>query len=120
MNTKHLSTLTCAFSPLSPTRAHRVPRIILSFLGPNARSPAGDNITVAARTIPSSSPETPSLILKFKDGKILKWVVPKVLKGKRETLEEGAWDLRATGVKDVVEECARHSRVLGRKAELGG
>ena len=67
---------------------------------------------VKANVLSGNSDQPSSLTLTFKDGKELKWV--------EKSNQDGVWDLRTVGIKDVVEEVDRHSRILKRKAELSG
>ena len=118
MIVKYLKSLTATFNPLSPDRSHKIPRILLSFLGPNARLPTGGNVTVKTNMLPSKSKESSSLLLSFKDGKELQFVDQR---GKKEGAQkEGALDLSQYGINDVVEEVDRHSRMLMRKEDLAG
>ena len=112
MITQYLKSLTATFNPLSPSRSHKIPRIILSFLKPNARSATGGGITVKTQILPAGSSQPSGLTLGFKDGKELRWA--------EKSKAEGTWNLSGVGIKDVVEEVDRHSRALRRKEELTG
>jgi len=133
MITKYLTSLTVSFNPLSSRAAHRTPRLLLSFVPPAART---TGVTIKSNIIPTSAGnEVPSSVtLTFKDGKELRFLevtrpVVKGNKGKGRKVEgnekevkeapEGVFDLGKFGIRDVVEEVDRHSRVLRRKEELG-
>lgn len=106
MKTSHITSLTTRFNPF--TRSSKVPRLVLSLIGPSAHNTVKINTT----QLPKSSAEPSSLELGFKDGKTMKW----------------AWDVQGTevgrqeqaGIKDIVDEVDRHARVLKRKEELSG
>jgi len=142
MITKYLTSLTVSFNPLSPRAAHRVPRLLLSFVPPAART---TGVVIKSIIIPTSAgQDVPSSVtLSFKDGKELRFlevtrpVVKTRNKGKGKKVDvvekdgegkvaapvtvvpEGVFDLGKLGIRDVVEEVDRHSRVLKRKEELG-
>jgi len=146
MITKYLTSLTVSFNPLSPRAAHRVPRLLLSFVPPAART---TGVAIKSIIIPTSAgQDVPSSVtLSFKDGKELRFlevtrpVVKTRNKGKGKKADvdvdavgkegegkvaapvpvvpEGVFDLGKLGIRDVVEEVDRHSRVLKRKEELG-
>lgn len=106
MKTSYITSLTTRFNPF--TRSSKVPRLVLSLLGPAAQRTVKINTT----QLPKSSAEPSILELGFKDGKTMKWT----------------WDAEGTeigkkeqaGIKHIVEEVDRHARVLKRKEELSG
>jgi len=105
MKTAYITSLTTRFNPF--TRSAKVPRLVLSLLGPSAQN----TVKISTTQLPKSSAEPSILELGFKDGKTMKW----------------AWDAQGTeigkkqaGIKDIVEEVDRHARVLKRKEELAG
>ena len=110
--TKYLKSLNATFNPLSFQKSHQIPRIVLSFLKPDARSASAGGMTVTTNVLPAKSKEPSSLMMSFKDGKELKWV--------EKSEQEGVWDLKSVNIKDVTEEVNRHSRILRRKEELSG
>lgn len=122
MLTKYLTTLSVAFSPLSPSRAHRTPRLLLALL------PASHQIKVTTTILPTNSKEPARISIGFKEKQIV-FVESKGSNkkgGKAEAdavalgLQEGELDLRRLGINDVVEEVDRYSRGLARKDELSG
>lgn len=122
MITKHLATITAAFNPLKPVPAHKIPRLLLSFISPSARAPGG--VKVSQEILPASSPRPSEITLAFRDGRELKFL-EMTRKGKSvgkadAKPADGVFDLGKLGIKDVVEEVDRHSRMLQRKAELSG
>jgi len=127
MITKYITSLTVTFNPLTPRSAHRTPRLLLSLLPPAARRPGG--VVVKTSILPTSAGvDAPSSVtLAFRDGKELKFLEvsrPAAKGGKtgkkvEGEVPEGVLDLGKLGIKDVVEEVDRHSRVLRRKEELG-
>ncbi|KAF1808972.1 hypothetical protein P152DRAFT_178658 [Eremomyces bilateralis CBS 781.70] len=94
MITRFLTDVSASFNPFSP-RAKTV-RSFLALLPANARQTMKVNVKVLPRT----SAEDGSLSLQFKDGKQLEV------------------DLQRLKIKEVMEEVDRHSRKLGRQAEL--
>lgn len=117
MITKHLTSLTATFNPLSPLSSHRIPRLLLSFIPPAAR------LKISTTILPSSSTTPSEVVLGFRDGKVLRFVELSG-RGRRKGKElqggDGVLDLGRLGIKDVVEEVDRHSRALQRQAELSG
>ena len=111
MRTRYLQSLAATFNPHLNLKSHKIPRIMLSFIGSVARSATGGGMKVKTNVLPAASKEPSSLILTFKDGKELRWA--------ERSQDEGTWDLAKVSVKDVVEEVERHSRILKRKEELG-
>ena len=107
MKTAYLTTLTTRFNPFTPSA--KVPRLVLSLLGPSAQKTVKINTT----QLPRSSSEPSILELGFKDGKTMKWTWG-------EQVSEGGKRKEQTGIKDIVEEVDRHARVLKRKEELAG
>ncbi|KAK4461850.1 putative ribosomal protein [Cladorrhinum samala] len=95
MITRFITQVTTKFNPFSPQS--KPARLFLSFLPPNARS-SGMNIT--AQLLPRHSTEKPTLYVKFKDGK------------------EMNLDCEKLGIKSIVEEVDRHSRILQKAADL--
>jgi len=122
MITKYLTTLTVAFSPLSASRAHRTPRLLLALL------PATHKIKISTTILPTNSKEPARITIGFKEKQIA-FVESKGSDkkgGKAEAqavalgMQEGELDLRRLGINDVVEEVDRYSRGLARKEELTG
>jgi large subunit ribosomal protein L53 len=113
MLTKYLTTLSVAFSPLSPLRAHRTPRLLLALL------PATHKIKVTTTILPTNSTQPAKITVGFKERTI------EFLEKKKGDAAAGAGsdevlDLGRLGINDIVEEVDRHSRMLGRKEELTG
>lgn len=106
MKTSYITSLTTRFNPF--TRSSKVPRLVLSLIGPSAQK----TIKINTTQLPKSSAEPAMLVVDFKDGKTMKW----------------AWDLQGTkvgkkeqaGIQDIVEEVDRHARMLKRKEDLSG
>ncbi|CAG8982648.1 hypothetical protein HYALB_00006044 [Hymenoscyphus albidus] len=94
MITTHLTSVRTVFNPFSP--AAKTARIFLSFLPPDARQ----TMQVVTKLLPRTSKERSLVEVKFKDGK------------------EMRLDAEKLGIKGVVEEVDRHSRILTRQAEL--
>lgn len=122
MITKHLATISACFNPLLPLAAHRIPRLMLSFLPPAARAAGG--IKISHEILPASSQRPSQITLGFRDGRELRFVEMtrkgEALPGEPALPVEGVLDLGRLGIKDVVEEVDRHSRMLQRKADLSG
>ncbi|KAL2172085.1 hypothetical protein VTG60DRAFT_455 [Thermothelomyces hinnuleus] len=95
MITRFITDVTTRFNPFSPRS--RSARLFLSFLPPTARS-SGMNITT--QLLPRTSKEPSTLYIKFKDGK------------------EMNLDCESMGIKSIVEEVDRHSRMLQKEADL--
>ncbi|EPE29208.1 mitochondrial ribosomal protein L44 [Glarea lozoyensis ATCC 20868] len=96
MITKFLTEVKTVFNPFSAKA--KTARIFLAFLPPNARQ----TMKVTTKLLPRVSRERSFVQLKFKDGKEL-------------TL-----DAEKLGIKGVIEEVDRHSRILSRQEELTG
>ena len=123
MQTKFLSTLAVTFNPFSATRWHKTPRLLLSFLPANA---ASSGLKISTTILPQNSTDSSRIAIGYKDGKTL------VFEGKQAQEElgtapaqaqqsavaDGVLDLKMMGVKDVLAEVDRHSRLLSRKADL--
>ncbi|KAK0618236.1 putative ribosomal protein YmL44, mitochondrial [Bombardia bombarda] len=95
MITRFITDVTTRFNPFS-TKA-KAARLFLTFLPPNARS-NGMNITT--QLLPRTSAEPSTLHVKFKDGK------------------EMNLDCETMGIKNLVEEVDRHSRILQKQSDL--
>ncbi|KAF6805519.1 mitochondrial ribosomal protein L44 (39S ribosomal protein L53/MRP-L5) [Colletotrichum musicola] len=95
MITKFMTEITTKFNPFSPTA--RSARLFLSFIPPNARA---SGMAIKTVLLPRTSKESPSLSVKFKDGK------------------EMTLDVERMGIKSIIEEVDRHSRGLQKKADL--
>ena len=93
---------------------------MLSFLGPDARSPTGGAMTIKSNILPSNSSQPSSLVLNFKDGKVMHFVELNDDTKEPGKMGDDTWDLRKMGTKDIVEEVDRHSRLLMRKDDLAG
>ncbi|CZS91125.1 mitochondrial ribosomal protein L44 [Rhynchosporium agropyri] len=96
MITRFLTEVSTVFNPFSPKA--KTARIFLSFLPGNARQ----SMKVDTKLLPRNSQERSFVALKFKDGKELKL------------------DAEKLGIKGVVDEVDRHSRILARQEELNG
>ncbi|KAK3397473.1 putative ribosomal protein YmL44, mitochondrial [Sordaria brevicollis] len=95
MLTRFITDVSTRFNPFS-TKA-KAARLFLSFLPPDARS-NGMNITT--QLLPRNSTESPMLYVKFKDGK------------------EMNLDVENMGIKSIIEEVDRHSRILQKQSDL--
>ncbi|KAK4039254.1 39S ribosomal protein L53/MRP-L53-domain-containing protein [Parachaetomium inaequale] len=95
MITRFITDVTTRFNPFS-ARA-RSARLFLSFLPPTARA---SGMSITTQLLPRGSTEASSLRIKFKDGK------------------EMQLDCEAMGIKSIVEEVDRHSRMLQKEADL--
>ncbi|KFY39523.1 hypothetical protein V494_03956 [Pseudogymnoascus sp. VKM F-4513 (FW-928)] len=96
MITRYLTEISTAFNPFSP-RA-KTARLFLSFLPGNARA----TMKITTKVLPKTSREKSFVQVKFKDGK------------------EMRLDSEKLGIKGVMEELDRHSRILARQEELTG
>ncbi|MBE7182132.1 MAG: hypothetical protein INR71_13175 [Terriglobus roseus] len=96
MITRFLTSVTAKFNPFSP--GARTARTFLAMLPPTARA----DMAVDVKLLPRASPDPPSLVLGFRDGRKLDV------------------DLARLRFKEVAEEVDRHSRLLKRAEELGG
>ncbi|KAK4156955.1 39S ribosomal protein L53/MRP-L53-domain-containing protein [Chaetomidium leptoderma] len=95
MITRFITDVTTRFNPFS-ARAKSA-RLFLSFLPPTARS---SGMSINAKLLPRASTEPSTLQIKFKDGKEMKL------------------DCESMGIKSIVEEVDRHSRLLQKEADL--
>lgn len=95
MLTRFITDVSTRFNPFSAKA--KAARLFLSFLPPDARS-NGMNITT--QLLPRNSTETPLLYVKFKDGK------------------EMNLDVENMGIKSIIEEVDRHSRILQKQSDL--
>ncbi|KAI1821914.1 39S ribosomal protein L53/MRP-L53-domain-containing protein [Xylaria intraflava] len=95
MITRFITEVNTRFNPFS--MRSRATRLFLSYLPPNARA-MGMQINTTLLTRSSTEPNT--LNVKFKDGKEMKL------------------DSEALGIKGIIEEVDRHSRVLQKQADL--
>ncbi|KAL2065075.1 hypothetical protein VTL71DRAFT_4215 [Oculimacula yallundae] len=96
MITRFLTEVSTVFNPFSPKA--KTARIFLSFLPGNARQ----SMKVETKLLPRTSQEKSIVAVKFKDGKELKL------------------DAEKLGIKGVINEVDRHSRILSRQEELNG
>lgn len=96
MITRFLTEVSTVFNPFSPKA--KTARLFLSFLPPNARQ----SMKIDTRLLPRTSRDKSFVAVKFKDGKEMKL------------------DAEKLGIKGVVEEVDRHSRILSRQEELNG
>ncbi|KAK7226235.1 hypothetical protein V2G26_014238 [Clonostachys chloroleuca] len=95
MLTKYLTEVTAKFNPFSACA--KPARLFLTYLPPNARA---SGMRINTTLLPRTSAEKSSLLVKFKDGKELKFETDKV------------------NIKGVVGECDRHSRQLQKADDL--
>lgn len=129
MITRYLNEVTTVFNPFSPKA--KTARLFLSFLPPNARALG---MKVNTRMLPRISKEPSFVELKFSK-KLLGLSVWGLsftfmvffFSGEQSTdnelLEDGKemkLDAEKLGIKGVVEEVDRHSRILSRQEELTG
>ncbi|ETS87375.1 hypothetical protein PFICI_01203 [Pestalotiopsis fici W106-1] len=96
MITRFITEVNTKFNPFSA--ASRSTRLFLANLPPNCRANGGMKLTTSL--LPRASTESPLLHIKFKDGKEMK------LDGEK------------LGIKGIVEEVDRHSRMLQKQADL--
>jgi len=96
MITRFLTEVSTVFNPFSPKA--KTARLFLSFLPPNARQ----SMKIDTKLLPRTSRDKSFVAVKFKDGKEMKL------------------DAEKLGIKGVVEEVDRHSRILSRQEELNG
>ncbi|TVY15760.1 Mitochondrial 54S ribosomal protein L44 [Lachnellula arida] len=96
MISRFITEVSTVFNPFSPKA--KTARLFLSFLPPNARQ----TMKISIKLLPRISKEPSFVELKFKDGMQMKL------------------DAEKLGVKGVIEEVDRHSRMLSRQEELAG
>ncbi|KZF25978.1 mitochondrial ribosomal protein L44 [Xylona heveae TC161] len=96
MITRFITDVSTKFNPFAPRS--KTCRIFLSLLPPNARQTMKINTVL----LPRESRDRSALSLKFKDGKAMEL------------------DTEKLGIKGIVEEVDRHSRMLDRQEELNG
>lgn len=96
MSTRFLTEVNATFNPF--VRRSKAARLFLAFLPANARQ----TIKVHTTMLPRESQQPSRLQLKFKDGK------------------EMTLDTEKLGIKDIIEEVNRHSRILKRQEDLSG
>jgi len=96
MITRFITEVSTVFNPFSPKA--KTARLFLSFLPGNARQ----TMKINTKMLPRISREKSFVQLKFKDGKEMKL------------------DAEELGIKGVMEEVNRHSRILARHEELTG
>lgn len=125
MITRYFTEVTTAFNPFSP-RA-KTARLFLSFLPGNARN----TMKVDAKILPKLSREKSFINVKFStsirgdrtnSGNQSHWKAAKSaeLTCHTEDGKEMKLDSEKLGIKGVVEEVDRHSRILARNDELNG
>ena len=120
MITRFITEVSTVFNPFSPKA--KTARLFLSFLPPNARS----SMKIDTRLLPRASKETSVVRLKFSEW-FLGWETV-VNRGEEKTrcwleIEDGKemnLDAEKLGIKGVMEEVDRHSRVLSRQESLTG
>ncbi|KAG6010659.1 hypothetical protein E4U21_005157 [Claviceps maximensis] len=95
MITKFMTEVTARFNPFSACA--KPARLFLTYMPPNARA---NGTSIHTTLLPRDAAETSSLVVKFKDGKELKF------------------DCAKTSIKGLVEELDRHSRQLQKAADL--
>lgn len=96
MITKFITEVSIQFNAFK--KSGKTCRIFLASLPADVRR----TVKITTRPLPRESDQPSHLHLKFKDGK------------------EMNLDTEKIGIKDIMEEVDRHSRVLKRKADLGG
>jgi len=96
MITRFITEVSTVFNPFSPKA--KTARLFLSFIPPSSRQA----MKINTKLLPRASRDPSVLHLKFKDGKEMKL------------------DAEKLGIKGVIEEVDRHSRILGRQEELNG
>ncbi|KAK3695156.1 39S ribosomal protein L53/MRP-L53-domain-containing protein [Podospora appendiculata] len=95
MITRFITDVSTRFNPFSARS--KSARLFLSFLPPTARS---SGMTITTKLLARTSTEPSSLTVKFKDGKELNF------------------DSDAMGIKSLIEEVDRHSRILQKQFDL--
>ncbi|PSS03593.1 39S ribosomal protein L53/MRP-L53-domain-containing protein [Coniella lustricola] len=95
MITRFITEVTTKINPFSPKA--KSARLFLTVLPPTARN---QGMTITTKLLSQSAAEKTSLQVKFKDGKLLDL------------------DCENMGIKNLIEECDRHSRVLQKQAAL--
>ncbi|KAK3337278.1 39S ribosomal protein L53/MRP-L53-domain-containing protein [Cercophora scortea] len=95
MITRFITEVSTRFNPFSARS--KSARLFLSFLPPTARS---SGMTITTKLLARTSTEPSSLTVKFKDGKELNF------------------DSDTMGIKSLIEEVDRHSRILQKQSDL--
>lgn len=112
MITKFITEVSTTFNPFLP-RA-KTARLFLSFLPPNARQ----TMKVDTKLLPRASREPSFIQLKF--SKLDLRSRRSFLTAIAEDGKQMKLDAEKLGIKGVVEEVDRHSRILSRQEELNG
>ena len=127
MITRFITSVSTSFNPFS--RHAKTARVFLSFLPPSARQ---NGVKIDTKLLPRTSRERSALSLKFSmsiPDFLVTWVPgdgPCTLKanvracGSLEDGKEMQLDVEKLGVKGVIEEVDRHSRILSRQEALTG
>jgi large subunit ribosomal protein L53 len=112
MISRFITEVTTKFNPFSPQA--KAARLFLTFLPPNARS---SGMIIQTTLLPRTSTETSMLYLKFstysKERCGFQWLTTYVEDGKEMNI-----DCEKMGIKSIIEEVDRHSRVLQKQADL--
>jgi len=95
MITRFITEVSTKFNPLSPKA--KAARLFLASLPPNVRQ---NGMTVNTTLLPRTSDEPSTLYVKFKDGK------------------EMNLNCENMGIKGLIEEVDRHSRMLQKQSDL--
>ncbi|KAI1180610.1 39S ribosomal protein L53/MRP-L53-domain-containing protein [Nemania sp. FL0916] len=95
MITRFITEVNTKFNPFSARS--RAARLFLSYLPPDARA---GGMQITTKLLPRASTEPSTLSIKFKDGKQM------------------SLDGEVLGIKGIIEEVDRHSRVLQKQADL--
>ncbi len=115
MITRFITEVSTAFNPFSPKA--KTARLFLSFLPPNARQ----SMKINTKLLPRTSRIPSSVDLKFSKG--LSVLSARGAYLTNWTIEDGKemkLDPEKLGIKGVIEEVDRHSRILSRQEELTG
>ncbi|TVY24998.1 54S ribosomal protein, mitochondrial [Lachnellula hyalina] len=109
MISKFITEVSTVFNPFSPKA--KTARLFLSFLPPNARQ----TMKINTKLLPRMSKEPSFVELKFSKSPSFSMMLAPVEDGMQMKL-----DAEKLGIKGVIEEVDRHSRILSRQEELTG
>ncbi|KAF4631272.1 hypothetical protein G7Y89_g6857 [Cudoniella acicularis] len=118
MITRFITEVSTVFNPFSPKA--KTARLFLSFLPPNARQ----TMKVSTKLLPRVSKDPSFVQLKFSTNSYISDQQRIMYKSADDSfLEDGKemkLDAEKLGIKGVIEEVDRHSRILSRQEELTG
>ncbi|TVY59175.1 54S ribosomal protein L44, mitochondrial [Lachnellula cervina] len=117
MISRFITEVSTVFNPFSPKA--KTARLFLSFLPPNARQ----TMKITTKLLPRTSKDPSFVELKFSKSPLFFSTVLHEEGSNTALVEDGMQmklDAEKLGVKGVIEEVDRHSRMLSRQEELTG